>query len=169
MGIEQLRCWFALVVKSKCEFKAEEELDVLGVQTYLPSTTVVRKWSDRKKEIVVPIIRGYIFIYANEKERLYSLEQKSVVKCLFDGGRPASIPDWQIENLKKVLEQKPEITVENGLTLGDNVKIIDGPFEGVVGILQFAGTNRTLSVSIDLIHRSVVVQLPIESVVKVLD
>jgi len=169
MGMDQSRYWFALVVKSRAEFKAEKELCSLGVQLYLPSTTVLRKWSDRKKEIVVPIIRGYIFIYANEKERLYSLEQKSIVKCLFDGGRPANIPDWQIVNLKKVLEYKPEITVENGLTLGDNVKIIDGPFEGVVGVLQFTGSNRTLSVSIDLIHRSIIVQLPVESVVKVLD
>ena len=168
VGLDQLHYWFALVVKSRCEFKAEEELNALGVQSYLPSTTVVRKWSDRKKEIVVPIIRGYIFIYANEIERRYSLEQKSIVKCLFEGGRPANIPDWQIENLKKVLEYKPKITVENGLTLGDNVKIIDGPFEGVIGVLQFKGSNRNLSVSIDLIHRSIVVQLPVESVVKVL-
>lgn len=169
MGLDESRYWFALVVKSRCEFKAEEELNALGVQSYLPSTTVEKKWSDRKKEIIVPIIRDYIFIHANEIERRYSLEQKSIIKCLFDGGRPANIPDWQIENLKKILEHKPEITVEKGLTLGDNVKIIDGPFEGVLGVLQFKDGNRTLSVSIDLIHRSIVVRLPVASVVKVLD
>ena len=54
MGMDQSRYWFALVVKSRAEFKAEKELCSLGVQLYLPSTTVLRKWSDRKKEIVVP-------------------------------------------------------------------------------------------------------------------
>ncbi|MBK7632563.1 MAG: UpxY family transcription antiterminator [Ignavibacteriales bacterium] len=169
MGSDDVRYWFALVVKSRCEFKAEEELSTLGVSTYLPSTTLLKKWSDRKKEVIVPIIRGYIFIHANEKERLYSLEQKSVVKCLFDAGRSAVIPDWQIENLKRVLEYKPEITVENGITFGDSVKIIDGPFEGVIGILISTSKGRTLSISIDLIHRSIIVHLPNESIVKALD
>lgn len=168
MGQVETRYWFALVVKSKGEFKAEEELGILGVKSYLPSIKTVKKWSDRKKEIVVPIIRGYIFIYANEKERLYSLEQKSVVKCLFDVGRPAVIPEWQIENLKKVLEYNPELSVENGLQVGDTVKIIDGPFCDVVGILKSSAKGRTLSVSIDLIHRSIIVQLPETSVVKAL-
>lgn len=169
MGIDSSRSWFALVVKSQCEFKAEEDLKNLGVQSYLPITIAIRKWSDRKKEINVPIIKGYIFIYANEKERLYSLEQKSIVKCLFDGGRPAIIPDWQIENLKKVLEYKSDVIVENYLVAGDSVKIIEGPFEGVVGILKSSGKDRTLSVSIDLIHRSVIVHLSSDSVVKALD
>lgn len=169
MGADDVRYWYALVVKSKCEFKAADELSSVGVTTYLPSTTLVKKWSDRKKEIIVPIIRGYIFILANEKERFYSLEQKSVVKCLFDVGKPAVIPDWQIENLKKVLESKPEITIENGIAIGDSVKIIDGPFEGVVGVLQSSAKGRTLSVSIDLIHRSIIVHLPNECVVKALD
>lgn len=169
MGIDNSRSWFALVVKSKCEFKAEEELNTINVHTYLPFTTSIRKWSDRKKEIRIPLIRGYIFINATEKERLYSLEQNSVVKCLFDGGRAAVIPDWQIENLKRILQLNPKISVESGLLKGDFVKIIDGPFEGVIGTLQSDGNERTLSVSIDLIHRSVVVHLPSESVAKLLE
>jgi len=169
MDLVNYKHWFALVVKSKCEFKAEEELNNIGVHSYLPFTTSIRKWSDRKKEINLPLIRGYIFIYATEKERLYSLEQNSVVKCLFDGGRAAVIPDWQIENLKRILEFKPNISVENGLVKGDLVKIIEGPFEGVVGVLQSSGSERTISVSIDLIHRSLVVHLPGDSVVKSID
>lgn len=163
---ELLRCWYALVVKSRCEFKAEEELHSINVETYLPTTVLVRKWSDRKKEIKSPLIKGYIFIYATEKERLYSLEQNSVVKCLFDGGRAAVIPDWQINSLKRILEFNPKISVESGLVKGDLVKIIDGPFEGVVGVIQSSGKERTISVSIDLIHRSVIVHLPGESLEK---
>ena len=88
---------------------------------------------------------------------------------MFDGGRPAAIPEWQIENLKKILEYKSEVIVENYLVAGDSVKIIEGPFEGVVGILQSSGKERTLSVSMYLIYRCVVVHLSSESVVKALD
>lgn len=166
---ELLRCWYALVVKSRCEFKAEEELHSINVETYLPTTVSIRKWSDRKKEIKLPLIKGYIFICATETERLYSLEQNSVVKCLFDGGRAAVIPDWQIENLKRVLEYNPKVTVESGLMKGDLVKIIEGPFKDVVGVLNSDENERSIRVSIDLINRSVIVNLPPESIVKAVE
>lgn len=166
---ELLRCWYALVVKSRCEFKAEEELHSINVETYLPTTISIRKWSDRKKEIKLPLIKGYIFICATETERLYSLEQNSVVKCLFDGGRAAVIPDWQIENLKRVLEYNPKVTVESGLVKGDLVKIIEGPFKDVVGVLNSDENERSIRVSIDLINRSVIVNLPPESIVKAVE
>ena len=163
---ELLRCWHALVVKSRCEFKAEEELHSINVETYLPAMVSIRKWSDRKKEIKLPLIKGYIFVCATETERLYSLEQNSVVKCLFDGGRAAVIPDWQIENLKRVLEYNPKVTVESGLVKGDLVKIIEGPFKDVVGVLNSDENERSIRVSIDLINRSIIVNLPSESIVK---
>ena len=166
---ELLRCWYALVVKSRCEFKAEEELHSINVETYLPATVSIRKWSDRKKEIKLPLIKGYIFICATETERLYSLEQNSVVKCLFDGGRAAVIPDWQIENLKRVLEYNPKVTVESGLVKGDLVKIIEGPFKDVVGVLNSDENERSIRVSIDLINRSVIVNLPPESIIKAVE
>lgn len=166
---ELLRCWYALVVKSRCEFKAEEELHSINVETYLPAMVSIRKWSDRKKEIKLPLIKGYIFICATETERLYSLEQNSVVKCLFDGGRAAVIPDWQIENLKRVLEYNPKVTVESGLVKGDLVKIIEGPFKDVVGVLNSDENERSIRVSIDLINRSIIVNLPSESIVKAVE
>lgn len=166
---ELLRCWYALVVKSRCEFKAEEELHSINVETYLPAMVSIRKWSDRKKEIKLPLIKGYIFVCATETERLYSLEQNSVVKCLFDGGRAAVIPDWQIENLKRVLEYNPKVTVESGLVKGDLVKIIEGPFKDVVGVLNSDENERSIRVSIDLINRSIIVNLPSESIVKAVE
>ena len=166
---ELLRCWHALVVKSRCEFKAEEELHSINVETYLPAMVSIRKWSDRKKEIKLPLIKGYIFICATETERLYSLEQNSVVKCLFDGGRAAVIPDWQIENLKRVLDYNPKVTVESGLVKGDLVKIIEGPFKDVVGVLNSDENERSIRVSIDLINRSIIVNLPSESIVKAVE
>ena len=125
--------------------------------------------SDRKKEIKLPLIKGYIFVCATETERLYSLEQNSVVKCLFDGGRAAVIPDWQIENLKRVLEYNPKVTVESGLVKGDLVKIIEGPFKDVVGVLNSDENERSIRVSIDLINRSIIVNLPSESIVKAVE
>ena len=154
------KCWFALYTKPRSEFKAREQLALLEVEHYLPTFTRLKQWSDRKKKITEPLIRGYIFIHANEQQRLASVEQPSVVRCLFDGGHPASIPDWQIDSIRKMLSQDTEIIVYNGIVPGTKVKIKNGPFEGVVGIVTDDEKGKTISISIDLLNRSVITRIP---------
>ncbi len=152
--------WFALYTKPRSEFKAREQLAVLEVEHYLPTFTKMKQWSDRKKKITEPLIRGYIFIHANEIQRLASVEQPSIVRCLFDGGHPASIPDWQINNIKKLVTLESELIVCNGIVPGTKVRIKNGPFEGVVGIVANSEKGKTISISIDLLNRSVITRVP---------
>ena len=162
------RWWFALYTKPRSEFKAAEQIKDAGIKYYLPSITKVKQWSDRKKKVTEPLLRGYIFIYANERERIISLEQYSVVRCISERGRPAKIPEWQIDNLKKMLSTESDVLVKEGLVPGVKIKIKEGPFEGVIGILQEIDNEKTLAVSIDLLNRSVVAHLPKESIIEII-
>lgn len=167
--MSELKNWYALYTKPRHEFKAEEQLNVNGIITYMPSVTKVKQWSDRKKKVTEPILRGYIFIYANESERLLALEQNSVIRCVSDHGRPAIIPDWQINNLKKMLEYKANYFIQEGLVTGTKVEITQGPFTGVVGIVQSSSEGKTIAVTIELLNRSVIAYLSKESVIRVID
>ena len=162
------RWWFALYTKPRSEFKAAEQIQNAGVQYYLPSITKVKQWSDRKKKITEPLLRGYIFIFANEKERIISLEQYSVVRCISERGRPAKIPEWQIDNLKKMLSAESDVLVKEGLVPGVKIRIKEGPFEGIVGTLQEIDNDKTLAVTIDLLNRSVVAHLPKGSIIEII-
>ncbi|HUX94025.1 MAG TPA: UpxY family transcription antiterminator [Ignavibacteriaceae bacterium] len=161
------KSWFALYTKSRSEFKAAEEIHSVGVEYYLPSITRVRQWSDRKKKITEPLLRGYIFIFADERERMISLEQESVVRCIFDFGRPAKIPEWQINNLRLFLNGKSDFFVNEGLIPGEKVLIKDGPFEGVIGTILDKGNEKSIAVSIDLLNRSIVALLPKDSSIEI--
>jgi transcription antitermination factor NusG len=161
------KAWFALYTKSRSEFKAAEQLQSISVQYYLPVIVKWKKWSDRKKKILEPILKGYIFILADEKERKLSLEQFSIVRCVFDNGRPAIIPEWQIENLKKMLSKESDFLIQDGLIPGAKVKIREGPFEGIIGVVQESDNGNTIAVSIDLLRRSVIAHLPKESIFEV--
>ena len=155
--------WFALYTKPRNEFKAEQQLTTAGINNYLPTVTLLKQWSDRKKKVTEPLLRGYIFIYANEEERLVSVEQLSIVRCVFDVGRPARIPDWQIDNLKTMLETNEDVIVHKGIVPGAKVIIKDGPFEGIIGTVVKGETGKSISVSIDLLNRSLIARLPDES------
>ncbi len=160
--------WFALYTRPRSEFKAAEQLEANGINYYLPTVTTLKQWSDRKKKITEPIMRGYIFIKAEEKERLLALEQYSVVRCVTERGKPAVIPEWQIDNLKKMLEYDGDFYVMNGLVPGKKVRIKEGPFSGVEGTYQESENDKTISVSIELLNRSVIAHLPRESVIEII-
>lgn len=162
-GSQADKAWFALYTKPRSEFKAAEQIQTAGVEYYLPTITEIRQWSDRKKKITEPVLRGYIFILATEKERLISLEQYSVVRCITERGRPAKIPNWQIENLKNMLNHKAEFHITNKLFPGSKVRIKEGPFEGIIGTIIDTENGKDIAVSIDLLNRSVTTHLPKES------
>jgi transcriptional antiterminator RfaH len=162
------KAWFALYTKPRSEFKAAEQIGENGINYFLPTITKIKQWSDRKKKITEPLLRGYIFIYADEKERITSLEQQSIVRCVFDVGRPAKIPQWQIDNLKTMLGSNSELFIKEGLIPGTQVRIKDGLFEGVVGIVQNSEGGKTIAVSIDLLNRSIIAYLPKECTFEVL-
>jgi len=151
--------WFALYTKPKQEFKASQQLESAGIDFYLPVITKVKQWTDRKKKITEPLIKGYIFIFADEKERNISLEQFSIVRCIFDNGRPAVIPKWQMENLKNFLRKDENVIVNSGIVPGAKVKILDGPFEGVIGVIKQEAKGKTIAVNIELLNRSVITQI----------
>lgn len=73
--IMQERAWYALYTKPKAEFKAAQQLKCIGIDYYLPTITKIKQWSDRKKRITEPVLRGYIFIYATEKKEASLLKK----------------------------------------------------------------------------------------------
>ncbi len=162
------KAWYALYTKPRAEFKAALQISEAGVLYYLPTITRIKQWSDRKKKVTEALLTGYIFIFADEKERITALEQYSVVRCVFDRGRPAKIPGWQIDNLRKVLQTKQELSIQEGLVPGVKVEIREGPFEGVIGVIQEYDNGNNIIVSIDLLNRSVITHLPTDSRYKVI-
>lgn len=162
--------WYALYTKPKHEFKAKTELHSVSIECYLPTIIVTKRWSDRKKKIEEPVFKGYIFINVNEKERLIALQQSAIVSTICFQGKPSIIPEWEIENLKKILSSNPEIFISDKIVTGTKVKIIDGPFRDVIGVVtEYKKGENYLAVSIDLLQRSVLVRLPQESIIKIME
>ena len=161
--------WFALFTKPRHEFKAEEQLKMIGVNSYLPVVNKVKQWSDRKKKISEPVFRSYIFIYANEAERLAALEQTSIIRCLSEHRRPAVIPDWQIENLKRMLDYKAEYFVYEGLVSGTKVEIKEGPFHRCNWNRPLWNRRKVFAVTVELLNRTIITYLPKESVERIID
>lgn len=163
-----IKQWYALYTKPKHEFKAATQLEVQNVDYYLPTISKVKQWSDRKKKVKEPLIRGYIFIKGSEKERLIALQQNSIVRCVSERGKPAVIPESQMNNFIKFVQDGYEYRVVNELTKGMKVRIKSGPMSGVEGVIIEEPEHRSVAVSIDLLNRTVVTRIQDESLLEIL-
>ena len=162
------RHWYAMYTKPRSEFAAEKQIRAEGIEVYLPTVTVIRQWSDRKKKVTEPVFKSYIFVYCNEKERFLAVQKNAVVKTVSFQGKPSVIPDWEIENLRRTLERTNEFDLRDKPKIGQKVRVIDGPFKGVIGtVYEDENSERYLAVTIELLKRSVVVHLPAENVVQI--
>jgi len=160
--------WYALYTRPRSEFKAASQLSNIKVEYYLPQITVLRQWSDRKKKVREPLIKSYIFIKANEKERLLAVEEQAIIRCLFYRGKPASIPEFEIENLRNFVKEEYEYKVINEIVKGSKIKITEGPMAGVEGVVINEDDNKAIAVSIEILNRTVITYIKDTSILELL-
>ena len=151
--------WYALYTRPRHEKKVNSLLIDKKFEVYLPTISRVSQWKDRKKMVEEPLFKSYIFVNFEYKYRYTVLETDGVVKIINFRGDPAVIPDWQIESLKKMLENPETLRLENYIRAGELVEVVSGPMEGMCGtVIRRKGTSR-LVLTIDGIMQSVSVEI----------
>ena len=156
--------WYALYVNSRAEKKVEAELKRKGIVNYLPLKTTLRRWSDRKKLVDMPLIPGYIFVRIQYKNYISVLQTQHVVAFVRFEGRPAIIQDEQIDFLKRMLKQTDytwEVSTEQ-FTPGQIVEIVAGPFIGMEAELIAIKGKKRVGVRIEQINNVLLVDIPME-------
>jgi len=154
------RRWYVLYLRSRFEKRVHEELLERGIESFLPTVTEMRQWSDRKKKVVAPLFPGYDFVRIELTQKTRVLGVDGVVKFVAIGSaRPTPVPDEQIESLKVVIASPKTLRKENPLREGELVKVKSGPFAGAQGIVVKAKNSTRVVISIDAIQQAVSVEV----------
>lgn len=101
--------WLVLYVKRQTEKKVASRLEALGVTYYLPTITVVRQWSDRKKKLQIPAVSGVIFVQCAETDKNIVFDVPGTVRYLFIDGGLAKVPLKELEAMDNYLKGKGDI------------------------------------------------------------
>ena len=146
--------WIAALVQSCLEKKVGERLDKLGVENYIPTQTVIRQWSDRKKKIERVVIPMIVFIRTDEMTERRLRMQTYIRKILSYPGqwKAAVIPDAQIDRLKFMLRHAESSVELLGQTLqvGEAIRVARGPLKGLEGeIYQVQPDKPMVAIRID--------------------
>ncbi len=152
--------WYAIYTKSRAEKKLAVKLTELGIENYLPIRKELRQWSDRKKWVEVPAISCYLFVNIDEVGKTLLFKQDHFVAFVRSFGKPAIIPDVQIEAMKRALEANVEHTFEpTPLLVGQKVRVTTTPLEGIEGVITKSTGKNKLYISIETTGLSLVIDL----------
>ena len=151
--------WFGLRTRSNQEKTAARVLEGKGFEHYLPVYRNISRWSDRVVDQQRPLFPGYLFCRFDAKKRLPIITTPGVVSILGFGNEPAPIPDHEIDAIHAILNSGLPAEPCPFLREGQRVRVVRGCLEGVEGILLKKKTQWRMIVGIEMIQRSLAVEV----------
>jgi transcription antitermination factor NusG len=153
--------WLAVQTKPRHEKKSAAELEEKDIEVFLPMYSAIHHWSDRKKEIQLPLFPNYLFVRITESrnERALVLRTNGVLSFVGTRGVGSYIPDGEIEAVQRVLTSRAPFTHYPFLNVGQKVRIRGGSLDGVSGILAAVNNDRSLIISVECVQRSIAIRI----------
>lgn len=151
--------WYAAQTYANHEKRVLAQLSQRIVEAYLPLYASVRRWKDRRVRLELPLFSGYVFVRLALRDRLRVLQTPSVVRLVGFGGQPTALPDQEIDALRQGLTCDMRVEPHPYLKVGHRARVRTGPLQGFQGILVKKKNGTRFVISVDLIMRSVAVEI----------
>jgi transcription termination/antitermination protein NusG len=170
--IVQAHSGFEKKVVSALQERAEREgLSQCFDKIIVPTEDVVEVKKGRKVNAERKFFPGYVLVHMQMNDSAWQLVKNTpkVLGFLGSSGRPQAISNAEAERIFRQVEEgveKPKNTVL--FDSGDSVRVIDGPFESFVGVVEEVdGEKGRLKVSVSIFGRTTPVELEFTQVEKV--
>ncbi len=159
--------WNVLKTRSRQENIVAAELAKRGVEAFLPKVGEVKRWSDRRKLVSMPLFPGYVFVKPSA-EQIHTLGfVPGGCGLLMNRNTPGAIREKEIDAIRVLLGSKAPIDLHKTLLPGTRVRVLIGPLAGVEGeLIQFRNNHR-LVINAYLIGQAVSVEVNANEVGKV--
>ncbi len=151
--------WFAILARTGREKNATLLLENAGYECYLPVIKFTRQWSDRLKEIELPLFPGYLFCRMNPHNRLPVLTTPGVMQIVGVGKTPIPVEEQEIDAIQRVGKSGISLMPWPYLQVGQEARIEAGPLRGVTGIVIRIKSGLKLVLSVNLLQRSIAVEI----------
>lgn len=155
--------WFPMRVTYHRELKIKSILDDLGIENFLPMHfELVETKTGGKKSVLTPAIHNLLFVHSTQ-ERLTELKMtreklspmRYIMKRSSDNqSEIMHVPDQQMENFMRVASVQDDrvMFLDNNdfiNKVGQRVKVIDGCFSGVEGVIKRINRNKHVVVQLE--------------------
>jgi transcription antitermination factor NusG len=151
--------WYAVSVRPRYEKLVTHHLRHRGLNCFLPLYRSVRRWRDRRKELDMALFPGYVFVNLNARDRLGVLRAPGVLRFVTFQGQPATVPESEIRALESSLSAGLRPQPHPYLRQGKKVRVKSGPLMDAEGIMVRRKDGFRLVLSVDLVMRSVMLEV----------
>jgi transcription antitermination factor NusG len=151
--------WYAARTRAQHEKSVADQLARRSVEHFLPLYESERRWTDRRVRLQLPLFPGYVLVRLALRDRLQVLQVPGVASLVAFRGIPAALPQEEIDALRRSLTSGLGAEPHPYLAAGRRVRIKTGPLAGMEGILVRRKNQQRFVVSLDLILRSVAVEV----------
>ncbi len=159
--------WHAIYTRPRHEKAVAKQLCERHIEAFLPIRGKIHRWKDRKKLVLLPLFPSYVFVRVSLHERLHILQLGGVVRFVCFNGSPAEVPEDELQSLRAAVEAGAQLEPHRYLKVGRRVRVCHGPLLGAEGKLIRRKGGHRLVLSIDLIQRSVAVEVDASDVIPV--
>jgi len=151
--------WYALYTCARHEKRVANQIERRNFSCFLPLYRSVRRWKDRRKELELALFPSYVFVRMELEKRLQVLQLPGVVRLVSFNGQPVALPADEIEALQERLSGDVKVEPHPYLRAGRRVRVRSGAMQGLEGIVVRRKDRCRVIFSIDLIQRSVAVEV----------
>jgi len=138
-----MKKWFAVYTKPRWERKIANRLVEIGLESYCPLNRVERKWSDRRKLVMEPIFRSYVFVRLHPEDLIKPLEISGVFHYVCNMKKPEPVRDQEIEAIRRFLSEYSSVKLEKiDVGVNDAIEILYGPFMDKTGLVTQVNENK---------------------------
>lgn len=151
--------WFVIWTESRAEKKVASRIAAQGIEQWIPTVRERHKWSDRWKEVIMPLFPGYLFARGSAEHVFRLLRTPGVLTVVKAGAKPALLSDSFVRSLRQALEcsgfiAEPVIAPQT-FAVHDEVIVQEGPLAGLRGVVQQVRGGRQLVICVQEIGRGV--------------
>lgn len=151
--------WFAIQVRHGHEKGVALMLRQKGYEEFLPVYEVRRRWSDRIKQVKLPLFPGYLFCRFDASIDPRVVTTPGVMRVVGAGKTPIPVSDAEIEGLQVIGRSGLPSEACEFLSVGHRAMIEAGPLRGLQGFVLEVKNGYRLVLSVLLLQRAVAVEV----------
>ena len=161
LELEANERWYLVHTQPNSERRAELHLGAQGFRTHFPTIQKTIRHARQLRTVRAPLFPRYIFLILDlGRDRWLSVRSTFGVSSLFTcEGRPVSVPDGVVETLIQNTDEANLTLFSSGLTTGQSVRILSGPFANFVGTLERLDDAGRVRVLLEMMGTAVPVAL----------
>jgi transcriptional antiterminator NusG len=135
--------WYVVYTKPRWEKKVSASLSEKGIENYCPLNKVTRQWSDRKKVVLEPLFKGYVFVAQDSPDALEIKKTDGILNFVYRGGKPGVVREEEINTIRKFLDEFSDVTLADlNTNVSDEVLIKQGLLMDHKGIILELNGNK---------------------------